>query len=209
MQTPPKPTPWRVGDKRGVLDEIADQGVHTAVWRRNLSPAVATYARSLVDRDGSLRLDVVEERSVLDRLPDGPGREAFAADLTRSLRLYARAVGSAAFRAELGVVKTDKCRRFHVDYYRLRWVCSYVGPGTEWLEDPDVVAEVLDDGPRDHEAFNLALMRRPERLRRLDAGHVLLMKGRGLPGPGFGGPLHRSPPIEASGQRRLVFTMTS
>lgn len=214
MQTSPEQVRWRMGNEPCVLEEIASQGVHTVVWRRSLSPVVAAYARTLVDREVSLRIRAhgtsdLDRRSIVERLPEGPGREAFADDVAQGLGLYAQAAGTTDFQVDLDVVETDKCRRFHVDYYRLRWVCSYVGPGTEWLEDRDVAAEVLEDGPRDHEAFNLALMRNPDRLRRLGPGDVLLMKGRGFPGPGFGGPLHRSPPVEHDGLRRLVFTMTS
>lgn len=216
MQTVPEPltVPWRASPREAVLDEVARDDVHTAVWCRRLPVAVADYARRLVDEDVSLRLHGEplpdpEGRSFLDRMPAGPGRDAFAADVAWSMRRYARVQAGRAFRAEVAAVKTDKCRRFHVDHYRLRWVCSYAGPGTEWLEDRDVVAEVLRDGPKGHQAFNRALLRCPERLRRLGPGDVLLMKGRGFPGPGFGGPLHRSPPVEATGLRRLVLTMTS
>src|SRR5690606_9784866 len=96
--------------------------------------------------------------------------------------------------------------RFHVDYHALRLVCTYAGPGTEWVARDDVDRRKLAARHLELEAAHRAAGIRPTDVRRLAPGDVLLMKGKGW--PGAHGPVHRSPPVEAAGQRRLVLTLT-
>ena len=68
-------------------------------------------------------------------------------------------------------VTNDSCRKFHVDAVGLRLLCTYAGPGTEWLEA---------DGT----------------IRRMASMEVAIFKGAGFAGDGLR-VLHRSPPLSA------------
>ncbi|MEM9692786.1 MAG: DUF1826 domain-containing protein [Myxococcota bacterium] len=197
------------------LAAIDADDTNFVIWRRTLASEVVTYATQLAKNKLSLRHGTghhltAAELSARSELPPGDGREAWVADVAHALEQFSSFTGGQAFHVSIDVVTGDKCRRFHVDYYQLRWVSTYLGPTTEWVADADVVAEVFDGSIRCHDTFNRALVPDPSRVQRLSPGDVLLMKGRGWPGPqhGFGGPIHRSPPIEATGERRVVLTLT-
>ncbi|PXW79385.1 uncharacterized protein DUF1826 [Blastomonas natatoria] len=87
-------------------------------------------------------------------------------------------------RVRLEGVTGNACRKVHADYTDLRLICTLAGPGTDYTlgDDPD--------GP----------------LQRIPAGAVALFKGREF-GPGHSACLHRSPPIEDTGERRLVLVI--
>ena len=89
-----------------------------------------------------------------------------------------------AVRVRVEGVTGNACRKVHADYTDVRLICTLAGPGTDYTlgDDPD--------GP----------------LQRIPAGAVALFKGHEF-GPGHKPCLHRSPPIEDSGERRLVLVI--
>jgi hypothetical protein len=96
------------------------------------------------------------------------------------VRRHAALTGEDRLRRE--VIETNACRRFHADFVTLRLLCSYVWLGTQWCraDAPDAICEV-------------------------PTGAIGVFKGRMLLDPPT--VLHRSPPIVATGQRRLVLTI--
>lgn len=112
-------------------------------------------------------------------LPDALG--AAIADLAAD---FARVMGCDTVRVRLEGVTGNACRKVHADYTDLRLICTLAGPGTDYTlgDDPDG-----------------ALLRIP-------TGMVALFKGHEF-GPGHAACLHRSPPIEDSGERRLVLVI--
>jgi hypothetical protein len=107
-------------------------------------------------------------------------------DLTAALRIGVR----------LERVETDSCRLFHVDQVEARLISTYFGSGTEWLRNADVNRAGLGQGDND-------LVRRPgARIQTMLPGWVGIMKGeRKNSGAGL---VHRSPPIEAKGLKRIL-----
>jgi hypothetical protein len=106
---------------------------------------------------------------------------------------------------EVGVrlerVNTDNCRLFHVDLVRVRLISTLSGLGTEWLKNEDVMRAGL--GKQSDE-----LVKRPGSTSQImKPGWVGLMKGERFFGNQGNGLVHRSPPVQASGQERLVIRM--
>jgi hypothetical protein len=128
-------------------------------------------------------------------------------DLERAVALVSRAARARALRFTFGSVAHDKCRKFHCDMLRYRLVTTYAGPGTEWLADEDVDRDALARLIPCAETSNRLVVRAPGSVNRAHAGDVLLMKGA-LDAP-CGGAVHRSPPIEASGERRLFLAIST
>lgn len=176
-----------VGDDRASLDKIARPGAALAIWGRSLPDVL---------RDGLAALDLATvDDVVLDLAADGtidgamldagypdPLATCLARDIELLVRRHAALTGADRLRVKLEVVETDACRRFHADFVTLRLLCTYVGPGTQWCR-----ADALDatcDVP---------------------TGAVGVFKGRVLLDPPT--VLHRSPPIVATGHRRLVLTI--
>lgn len=200
------PRHWRSGADPQILDMVTEPDVHTALWERTLDPLVAGYAQWLVAHPIELQGSVDE---VVRHLPQGLGRDAFGRELNALSERFATWMGAPGA-AELRTVTTDKCAKFHVDYYALRLITTYVGAGTEWLPEEHVDPAAFARREVDIAAFNRSIAA-ADAVRRLDAGHVLVMRGRGWPGPvvGLGGTVHRSPPIQALGGRRLVLSLTA
>ena len=101
---------------------------------------------------------------------------ALCLDVRRLALCFAKATGETKVRLRLEHVTDDACRKFHVDQVSFRLLCTYVGPGTEWIDDSGIV-------------------------RHMWPMEVGLFKGARVPG---GGPrvLHRSPPMTRLAPKR-------
>ena len=119
---------------------------------------------------------------LLAGLPRLPGSLAQA--VTDLARRFAALMQCETVRLRLEGVTGNACRKVHADYTDLRLICTLAGPGTDYTPGDD------PDGP----------------LQRIPAGSVALFKGHEF-GPGHKPCLHRSPPIEGSGERRLVLVI--
>jgi hypothetical protein len=103
------------------------------------------------------------------------------ADFRRLAGCFARLVSSVTVRMQLEHVTDDSCRKFYVDAVGLRLLCTYAGPGTEWIDAGGNV-------------------------RRMAPMEVAIFKGSAFAGAG---PrvLHRSPPVSTgalAGHSRIV-----
>ena len=126
--------------------------------------------------------EALAERLAGSALPEGV-RRALARDVATLGRLAA-AVGR---RQEVSVrfeaITGDGCRLFHRDAVPLRLATTYLGPGTEFLDD------AASGEPS------------PEEIRRIPTGAVALFRG------GADGLVHRSPPIAGSGLHRVFLAI--
>lgn len=127
-------------------------------------------------------------------------------DVRALLQLMFEVADAQAVKVEFGIVQSDQCRKFHVDYLRYRLITTYVGPGTEWVPDSYVDRGVLLDPPDDRIQANALIVRDQAAIQRAAAGDVLLTKGaRHTHGSGL---VHRSPPVEHLGVRRVVLVLS-
>lgn len=144
-------------------------------------PSPVDAAAALEAVEGSTRLAGTpdELQGALRYLPP-----ALAADIHDLVRRFAELISKATVRLRLEAVDGDACRKFHADYTDLRLVTTYAGPGT------DIRNTSAEDAP----------------VTRIPTGHVALFKGKLFPGepPVL---LHRSPPIEGTGDRRVVLVL--
>ncbi len=175
--------PVHATDTADGLRAVNRTGVDLAIWNRRLSAAPGLPA-------DWPRLETVQyeaplhavEAAMVDRL--GTGGRALARDAGALARVFADVAGVTRVRIRLDAIEGDACRRWHVDYKRLRLLCTYAGPGTVWCER-DAAGAVVAAG----------------RQRRLSVG---IYKGMLYPGGPSGLLLHRSPRIAAAGRRRLI-----
>ena len=89
----------------------------------------------------------------------------------------------------LNVVTTNACRKFHIDAVTARLVCTYRGTGTQF--------GISTDGAE------------PARVFTVPTGAPIVLRGTLWPEHPKSGLLHRSPPIEGSGETRLVLVLDS
>jgi hypothetical protein len=181
------------------------------VWRRAPEPTLAAYVECVRHRR-PLRVDETLHAGSAWRaylhgalcaqgLPPGAGRDAWAEDLARLAALYAALTAEAAVRLRLESVAETRERVFHYDSTALRLLCTYAGPGTQWLSDGDVDRTQLRLQGRSVAASNRAIARNPGRIRSLRSWWVAVLKGEGYPGNTGKGLVHRPQPARADGAR--------
>lgn len=197
----------RVGDSADVLLEIQDPRVNLSLWRRSLQTPIEQELRSLAATDlpdvrhgtspETFSEDLVQLFYQLDLNP--MGFKNLRSDLCQLMGLFASFSGSPPRRFRLATTDENDCRRFHLDRTPLRLICTYQGPGTEWLAEDQVDRAAYERG-----APNEEIMRHGEPCQ-FATFWVGIMKGD--PAKTGVGLIHRSPVIEGSGQIRVVFCL--
>lgn len=114
----------------------------------------------------------------------GADSEALMQELTVCARTFAQLMHCDQLNMRLEVIETDACRKFHMDYVTARLLMPLHGPGTQWTD-----TAFGSDAP----------------IHQLGIGDVAIFKGRlAVEQPRI---LHRSPPVGASGETRLLFVL--
>ena len=88
------------------------------------------------------------------------------------------------------------CPRWHVDRVPIRMLCTYTGPGTEWLENQEVDKTKLSEPAIANGASQ-----------RAEIGEVVLLKGALWQGNTGFGAIHRSPAPASVEERRILLTL--
>jgi len=145
----------------------------------------------------------------LTELLDERKAQALLPDLERwFLALRALVHPGEAFEGSLLVTHGDDCRKYHVDWVRLRLLVTYHGVGTEWVGRAAVNRTALTKDWSSVSRINREIVPDARAVYRAGAGDVLLLKGETYPENRGNGAVHRSPPIAGEGSARLVFKLT-
>jgi hypothetical protein len=194
-----------VGRSAEVLSDITQPGDELVAWQRSPDPAWADWLAALpADALPVCRLEVASDDAaglLKDQFnahgpPGGQPRDAFVADIGALVTRFAALTQTHTVRLRLDAITGDACRRWHRDCVPLRLICTYCGPGTQWVPP----------------AWGAAVMARPDddapQTMAFDTGDVALFKGCGWPGQVHdGGIVHRSPRIAGTGLTRLVLVL--
>lgn len=194
------------------LLRIREPGRRLALWHRRLPAALPRWlsmhfrpprgqCRFAIDADlvGNEALEaLIADRTGLD--DDDSTVRRIRRDLL-DLVLLARRIApqSPALRLRLERIEDAGCRLFHVDQIGLRLICTYLGPGTQWLPESAFDRQGLGCGCNDH-------VRDWDALREVPCGAVAVMKGERYPGNAGRGLAHRSPPASPQ-QPRVVLAI--
>ena len=122
-------------------------------------------------------------------------------DLRRLADLFFSVGETRAVTMRLVTTDEDGCRRFHADSTSLRLLCTYRGPGTEWLTDEQVDRSAQRAGAANDDIVRFG---EPSAFAPFWVG---ILKGTAYPGNAGRGLVHRSPPIAGSGQTRVLFCL--
>jgi hypothetical protein len=186
----------RSGQNPDVLHAIAHHDCNLAIWQR---PPVADFSALVEGTPQDLRFTCAPA-ALPALLGEGLAQGGYGGDaalhavLIEDAALLAdrffAAMDLAMLELRLEVVRTDSCRKFHADYVTARLITTYVGEGTDWLDEDD--------------AARVASGAAPERVHRLSAFDVGLFKGKlATDRPA----IHRSPPIADTGAVRLLLVL--
>jgi len=184
--------------------------LNIGLWPRTLPPAIARrFAEAATAGSFAIEAEVDlafpdQARRVAASLAD-PGLEAFVwDDLRRLLPTFAAITGETRLVVRLDTVRDGMCEKLHADYVTLRMLCTYAGPGTQWVDAADVVYGNLRRTDVPLEEANASILRHPAALRQVSPGDVLALKGEDWPGGAGRGAVHRSPPMGDSTPPRLL-----
>jgi len=174
--------------------------------RRAIIPEISEYLHSTIKQLRPLKYiidDVFNSEEVFEllnkSLPEGPiaGQKLFfITDIIRLCTLFYNMKKNKKMKVQIEIVTTDRCRIFHEDYYRQRLLCTYLGPGTEWLDHSNVNRDALGKGCNENIVKDFSKINRSQEF------EVILLKGvkyaqeRSV--------IHRSPPIEKDKRTRVL-----
>ncbi len=201
------------GTRESVLSAIREPDISLSVWGRTL-PASLERRIAAWGAAAPPAFDEVLPAEGYDCGGLATGMEHslrrwLLNDVGRIVRHFLRVVDGPRFRLFFGAVCHDQCRKFHVDYVRLRLVSTYAGPGTEWLPDAAVNrSELAQPGQLVPDA-NRRIVKDTREVRRARPGEVLFMKGALFGNGHERGAVHRSPEIVGTGVSRVVLTLTA
>jgi len=185
-----------VADKPENLRAFLKPGCAAAIWRRqpaadfqnwvnDLHPSVLPQGR-VVLRPAAAR-SMMTELCEISRTPSCPHRDQLIDDVAALADIFANLMQAPYLRLRLTAVDSNACRKFHIDAISGRLVCTYRGTGTQYG---------ISRNERD-----------PSRIFTVSTGDPILLRGTLWPEKPASGLLHRSPPIEGSGETRLVLVL--
>ena len=185
-----------VADTPEGLSAIHRPDCAAAIWRRQplssfqdwvdrLDPAHLPRARSIL-RPDAVR-DAVTAICETVGTPQDAERTRFVDDVAALADIFAGLMNAPFLRLRLDVVTTNACRKFHIDAVTARLICTYRGTGTQY--------GISADGAG------------PKRVFTAPTGAPILLRGTLWPESPRSGLLHRSPPIEGTGETRLVLVL--
>lgn len=118
---------------------------------------------------------------------DDLARSWLIQDIAALAQGFAKMMEAPYLRLRLDPIKTNACRKFHIDAVTARLVCTYRGQPTQY-----------GMGNAQREVSEFATV---------PAACPVILRGTRWPGNAPTGLLHRSPPIEGTGETRLLLVL--
>ena len=201
---------YKLSDSFGVMSAIRIAGVNMAIWQRSEKPRCKNALNALLAANETVLLDYkpTDNTQIIEgvtRLADIYGEaasmEALAEDIQMLVNLFCGISDASHARIRLGRIENDACRLFHADSLHMRMLCTYAGPGTEWLDSDNARHEELGSRGRTIEETNAAIVIDPAQIRHVAPWHVAVFTGRLRPDtPPL---IHRSAPVPTEKEHRI------
>jgi hypothetical protein len=182
-----------VAERPEGLSALHRPGCAAVIWRRQPLPAFQSWIDTLDPRLLPQARLILRPQAVRDAAaqvceacgtPACPEREHLVDDIAALAEIFAGLMRARWLRLRLDVVTTNACRRFHIDAVTARLVCTWRGTGTQY--------GISTDGAE------------PRRVFTVPTGSPIVLRGTLWPERPRSGLLHRSPPIEGTGETRLL-----
>ncbi|MFK7751862.1 MAG: DUF1826 domain-containing protein [Sedimentitalea sp.] len=178
------------------LTAFLKPGCAAAIWHKQPSRRFQSWINALAPErlpNGRINLHRGSVRDALTELckiadtPDCAERTQLIDDATALSDMFTDLMQTQYLRLRLQAVTNNACRKFHIDAITSRLVCTYRGTGTQY--------GISRNGDQ------------PSRVFTVPTGSPILLRGTLWPEKPASGLLHRSPPIEGTGQTRLVLVL--
>lgn len=168
---------------------------------------IKRYLDSVINIMGSTNILInnqLENRILLEllenELPSSNvlmGRNTFIKDIVELSNIFFNLTSSKKIEIQIDLISTNMCRLFHEDNMRQRLLCTYLGEGTEWLEESNLKREGLRKG------CNKKIVRNFHKIKQAKTFEVILLKGSRY-GKNTLSHIHRSPEIEKDKTKRVL-----
>jgi Protein of unknown function (DUF1826) len=184
-----------VASHAGVFERIFADGVSVCVWERPVDAILEPYLLQNLSRNRGweIRARVDTQAARLDELlsvfENGIGRVRLQTELTGLIELFTTLTDARAVGIRLTATQRATCPRFHTDQVGLRLLCTWIGAGTEWLAEEDVMRSPPEPGGYPPEGP----VRPGAQVQQLGRFAVGVFKGETWPGNEGRGAVHRSP----------------
>ena len=158
---------------------------HVLAWLASLGPMCLPKARVILrpDRVQSALVQICD----MSQMPVCSEREAFIAHAQQLSDAFMHIMKAPYLRLRLDVTSHNACSRFHIDAMTARLICTYRGTGTQYG-----LANAAED---------------PETVHTVPTGAAIVLRGKRWPPKAKVDLVHRSPPIQGTGQTRLVLVL--
>ncbi|XOV67882.1 MAG: DUF1826 domain-containing protein [Fluviicola sp.] len=191
---------WEIGNTPDVLREIAWKDVNVTIYERDINALKEEIELLLpmtinIRCSGSFEVIMADIRSTLSNV----NCESIINDIGSLLEEFKKASGADSFRLLLETVTSNMCRRFHSDMNDLRLLCTYAGPGTLWLKDDNINRDALNQRGEDDD-----IVKNKDEIQQVKTGAAVIIKGAMYPKKGTKAAVHKSPPVEETGEKRLM-----
>lgn len=189
--------PWVLDseDELTHLLEIFDSDCQISVLARPPAPDIQDYFARATPRMGEGFLVSLERGRSLSAsmLPEERNRQSALADIDFLTTLFSDLLDCPAVGVRVEVTRRPMCPRFHVDRVGIRLLCSYVGAGTQWLDDryADRSQLGIPSAALNQDAPGLVLS--PAAHHQVPENAIALLKGSAWQGNELRGVIHRSP----------------
>ena len=186
------------GAEPEVLLHVLRAEVNLAVWDRTLPQLLGPALRPLAEAAPFTAVTEDEPNTAVDalaaKLPAAAPLDLLL-DIRRLATIFAAiAETGGAVRVRLEAITGPACHRWHSDAVGLRLLCTYRGPGTEWLP--------IAGGARAARGIDPKAL--PCERGQVTTGTVAILKGEGFRGNAGFGCIHRSPPAGPGERARLL-----
>lgn len=204
---PDLPACHEMGDHPGVLRGITHPDLNLSLWRRPADQSIFQETECLKASDlqnvrratSTSSFDTDVSTLLREQGHDPMTFQSLRGDMGRLVNLFSTLSKGRPLTFRLLTTDRDDCRRFHLDRLYLRLLCTYQGPGTEWLTDAQVDREALVRCRPNDEVMRFG------EASRFETFWVGILKGD--PKNNGHGQVHRSPPIADSGKVRVLFSI--
>ena len=185
-----------IADEPASLETFLKPGCAAAIWRRQMPTNVqhwldqcdpSTLPSGRVVLPATAVAQKVRDWCNASGLSSSYERKWLEDDVTALAARFSDLMSAEYLRLRLDVITTNACRKFHIDAITARLVCTFRGTGTQY--------GISRDGEE------------PARVFTVNRGAPILLRGTLWPQQPPSGLLHRSPPIEGTGETRLVLVL--
>lgn len=189
------------------LEDIQRADINISIWERPVNPEMNQWLEQFKESDfKSFNLHTTSqtfkgdfENALINYQNSSPlGFQSLLEDADMLLQAFAKITQKTNFRIYWAIVRNGMCRRFHTDANTLRLLCTYMGPGTQWVKPDNIDYDIP------HCKGNEMIINEDE-IQQTKPFDVVILKGALHAERDTPPILHRSPPIESETEKRILF----